>query len=123
MLKGALTCALVIVGVVVLCIMSRTVARDSKLGSYSSDAIRRTCLKLLRECAEARAASLQDELPSMALTHNSEALAKVRCAMALATEYALSPPLRGAQEMEADLREEREASLHSFALEIDSDSQ
>lgn len=102
----------------VLCVLSRTVSSESKLGSYSAATVKRTCERLCREAAQLRATSLQDELPAMALGHNAEALAKVRCASALCSEYGLAP-IYEAQDLEADLREEQDASIQALAVEID----
>lgn len=110
-------CLIILAALLVLCILSRTVSSESKLGAYSGATVRRTCDRFYREAVRLRAISLQDELPSMALLHNAEALARVRCASALSTEYGLSP-VEGAQDLEADLRDEQDASVQALADEF-----
>lgn len=101
-----------------LCVLSRTVSSESKLGAYSGATVKRTCERLCLEAAQLRATSLQDELPAMALGHNAEALARVRCARSLAAEYGL-PVLNGAQDLEADLREEQDASIQYLTADME----
>lgn len=116
--RALVICLVILAVLLVLSILSRTVSSESKLGAYSGATVRRTCAKLYREAAQLRATSLQDELPAMALSHNAEALARVRCASALSTEYGLGP-VDGAQDLEADLREEQDASVQALAAEMD----
>jgi hypothetical protein len=116
--RSLLVCLVILAALLALSVMSRTVSSESKLGAYSGATVRRTCARLCREAAQLRATSLQDELPAMALGHNAEALARVRCASALSTEYGLGS-VEGAQDLEADLREEQDASVQALAAEID----
>lgn len=116
--RSILICCIIFGVVVLLSILSRTVSTESKLGSYSAATVKRTCERLYREATQLRATSLQDELPAMALSHNAEALAKVRCIAILSSEYGLALTY-GSQDLEADLREEQDASIQALAAEID----
>ena len=120
--RSLLICLAILGALLALCVLSRTVSSESKLGAYSGATVRRTRDRLYREAAQLRATSLQDEMPAMALGHNAEALALVRCATTLSAEYGLGAA-QGAQDLEADLREEQEASLQALAAEMDSTTQ
>lgn len=117
--RSLFVCLCVLVTLVVLAILSKTVSGDSKLGTYSAATVRKTCDRLFREACHLRAASLQDEAPAFAMGHSAEALSKTRCARALLHEYGLVAP-NDLQELEADLRDEQEASLHLLSVELDS---
>lgn len=81
--------------VLVLSLCSRSVSGESALGAFASATVLATCQKLVREGEFARSISKQDELPLVALLHNTEALTLTRCARRLAEEYLLpvSPEL------------------------------
>ena len=101
----------------VLCILSKTVSGNSRLGNHSETTVKTTCMRLYREATVLRATSHQDELPAQALAHNAEALACVRASQALAQEYGMGQP-DGMQDLAADLRDEQEASVTALASEM-----
>jgi len=116
--RSLLVCLGILAVLAVLCVLSKTVSSESKLGSYSGATVKKTCERLFREATHLRAASLQDEAPAFAMGHSAEALAKARCAVALLHEYGLQPP-NNLKELEADLREEQEASLQLMSVDLE----
>ncbi len=106
-----------LIGLLVLCILSKTVSGNSRLGNHSEATVKASCMRLYREATLLRATSHQDETPAVALAHNAEALACVRSAQALTQEYGMEPP-EGLKDLGADLRDEQEASINALAVEM-----
>jgi hypothetical protein len=100
-----------------LCIMSKTVSSNSRLGVHSERAIRNTCLRIYKDARVLRSTSHQDTLASMALSHNAEALSCARSAQALAHEYGIEEA-QGLKDLIADLRDEQELSVRDLAFEM-----
>lgn len=115
--RSLIVCACIIAGIFVLSVLSRTVSSESRLGTYSTATVRRTAERMRREALHLRAASLQDELPAIALGHNAEALAKARCAIVLLQEHGVAVQ-EEMLDLHADLKEEQEASVQLVAAEI-----
>ena len=68
---------------------------ESSLGSFATATVATSCQKFLKEGEFARSVSRQDEIPLVALMHNSEALTLAKCSRRLAEEYQIpiSPDL------------------------------
>ena len=106
-------CLLLLLGVLIASILSRTVADASPGGRHLASAVAATCSQLIGEASLSRVMSNQDEVLGLAIYHNAEASACVRAALALAQQYGKPPP-RGALELQAELREDREAAVSAL---------
>jgi hypothetical protein len=111
--RGAWVCLLLLLGVLVVSILSRTVADASPGGKHLASAVKATCSQLMEDASLLRLMSNQDDILGLAISHNAEASACVRAVLALAQHYG-SPPPPGALELQEELREEREAVVSAL---------
>lgn len=113
----ALVALLALLGLVILCLLSRMCAGRTRLGAQATATVERAVDRLKKEAFVLRSASQQDELPILALVHNSEALAATRTARALVQEHGLS--CEELLDLSAQLQDEQDVILSSLAQEID----
>lgn len=103
----------VVVCVLALCLFSRSVSNETGLGNFADSTVASTCDKILRESEFTRTVSKQDELPVVALLHNSEALSLAKSARKLAMEYNLQISTNLLDTIQ-DLQDEQDVILHNI---------
>lgn len=117
---SALVAVLSLLGLIVLCLLSRMCAGRTKLGAQATATVQKAVDRLKKEAAILQSASHQDDLPILALVHNSEALAAVRAARALVQEHGLMS--EDLLDLTVQLQEEQDMILAAVAQDMDNGS-
>jgi hypothetical protein len=98
--------AWLLVGIMVVCLLSRSSMPESKLGCFLKSQAEQVSRRLLREATHKAAVSKQDREAEVGLLHNAEALASAKAAKCLAEQLGVDLDTE-ALDLIADLEDEQ----------------